>query len=79
MNREDLYNNFVKLLSNYSPKDQITHQTQLGVGGLEFDSLDIAEVLVEFEYLQHGRFKDDLMSEYKTYTIDEILDRFVPN
>lgn len=79
MNREELYNNFVKLLSNYSPKDQITHQTQLGVGGLELDSLDIAEVLVEFEYLQHGHFKDDLMSEYKMYTIDEILDRFVPN
>lgn len=79
MNREDLYNSFVELLSNYSPRDQITHQTQLGVEGLELDSLDIAEVLVEFEYLQHGRFKDDLMSEYKMYTIDEILDRFTLN
>ena len=76
MEREELYNEFVRFLHEYYTKDQITPQTCLGLGGLELDSLDIAEVLVEFEYKYHGRFKEEPIMEYQFYTIDEILDRF---
>lgn len=77
MNREELYSAFVDFIHKYYTSNQITHQTCLGKGGLELDSLDTASLLVEFEEKYNGSFEEDLVDNYICYTIDEVLDRFI--